>query len=69
MDEQQKADLVKFQGNLELIAKTLDLSSHSVRSAFGRTAVFASNPDIKEQFLDVMETLNHLISSCKSLTE
>jgi len=65
MDEQQKADLAKFQGNLELLAKALDLSSHPVRSAFGRQPVFAAMPDLKGKFLDVMDALNHLIQACR----
>ena len=65
MDEQQNLDLAKFLSNLELIAKMLDISSHPVRSAFGRQSVFAAKPELKDQFLDVMSTLNHLIESCR----
>lgn len=67
MDELQARDLNKFQGNLELIAKTLDLASHPVRSAFGRQPLFNAHPELKEQFKDVMETLNHLMESCRNL--
>jgi len=67
MDDQQKADLVKFIHNLELIAKALDLSSHQVRSAFGRQPLFHAKPDLKDKFLDVVDTLNHLLESCKEI--
>jgi hypothetical protein len=67
MDDQHVKDLEKFRTNLELIAKVLDLSSHSVRSAFGRQALFAARPELRDQFKDVMDTLNHLLSSCNNL--
>lgn len=65
MDEQQKSDLSKFQANLELVAKVLDLTSHPVRSAFARQAVFAAKPELKDKFMEVMDTLNHLIEACR----
>jgi len=67
MDELQSQDLAKFQNNLELIAKTLDLASHPVRSAFGRQSLFAARPELRDQFKDVLDTLNHLLESCRNL--
>lgn len=67
MDDQLRYDLHRFQYNLELIAKVLDLSSHHVRAAYGRAPLFQNHPEMKDKFLDVMDALNHLIESCQEL--
>jgi len=67
MDDQLRYDLHRFQYNLELIAKVLDLSSHHVRSAFGRAPLFQHHSDLKNKFGDVVDTLNHLIQACQDI--
>lgn len=67
MDQEQKNDLSAFLTNLELIAQVLDLSSHKVRHAFGRSPVFQVHPDLQNKLLDVFDTLNHLMESCREI--
>ena len=68
MDEMQRNDLSKFQANLELIARVLDLASHPVRSAFSRQSVFAARPELKDKFMEVMDSVNHLIEACRNIS-
>lgn len=65
MDNEQKNDLKSFISNLELIAQTLDLSSHKIRHAFGRAPVAQVLPDANNKLLDVFDTMNHLMEYCR----